>query len=178
MKQTIFSFVIIILSFGCTKENFDVHDPDVEIFVSQLKNGTYDEYEINDDGEQLWTILPSFNKNHIPLLLERAKDTSMVTPCSHFPVNPVSSIRPYRISKNGKESIMIGEYLLWCVEAAINGHFVSLTPILTDEENPNRNLSGLEILEMRARYLNWWITYGKVGDEGVSPLNGTPYRWR
>jgi hypothetical protein len=62
--------------------------------------------------------MPGFQKRYVPYLIEYSKDTSLICPCDHFPVNPVSSIPPYRIN-NGEECIMLGEYLLWCAESVI-----------------------------------------------------------
>jgi hypothetical protein len=71
--------------------------------------------------------MPEFSKNDIPKLIELAEDTTIVSPCGHFPTNPISSIPPYRTNIDGTgEGIMIGEYLLWCVEAIINdGKFLN-----------------------------------------------------
>lgn len=35
----------LFLAIGCKKDDFDLNDPDVEIFVNQLKSGKYDKYE-------------------------------------------------------------------------------------------------------------------------------------
>ena len=43
------SLIILVLS-ACKKEGFDINNPDVEVFVSQLKNGTYNERETDEKG--------------------------------------------------------------------------------------------------------------------------------
>ena len=42
MRKLPFIAILVILCFGCEKDKFDIDNPDVEIFVKQLKNGTYD----------------------------------------------------------------------------------------------------------------------------------------
>ena len=114
----------------------------------------------------------------IPLLLEYAKDTTLISPCDHFPVNPISSIPPWRADKNGKGAIMLGEYLLWTVETTIRGQFPSLAPLLIRaSDSQHRVLSGKEILIVRQKYLEWWNDYGKKGNVSVLPLSGTGYLW-
>jgi hypothetical protein len=178
MRALVFILIPVILLAGCSKEEFDISNPDIKDFVARLKDGTYNRYETGENGEKLWAVFPIFNRSHIPLLIEMADDTTIVSPCDHFPVNSISSIPPYRIGKNGNSGIMIGEYLLWCAEAAIRGHFVSLVPVIANCDNPEKALSGREILSIRERYRIWWENYGSKGDVSVLPLSGTVYRWR
>lgn len=178
MKNLIIFAVLIFCCASCGKDDFNVDNPDVEQFVQQIKDGTYDRYELGENGENLWTIMPNFKKEHIPLLIDLAKDTSLVCPCSHFPTNPISSIPPYRINDN-KACIMIGEYLLWCVEGIIEGNtFASLTPILRNQNyRDDERLNGEEILKVREIYQDWWEEYGAT-DNNISPLEETIYQWR
>jgi len=37
------------------------NNPEVEKFVQQLKNGTYDYYEKGENGEDLWLLIPNFS---------------------------------------------------------------------------------------------------------------------
>ncbi|MCP4760987.1 MAG: DUF4943 domain-containing protein [archaeon] len=175
----IISAFLILFCMGCEKEDFNVNNPDVEQFVQQIKNGTYDNYEFGENGEKLWAIMPNFTKTHIPLLINFAEDTSLVCPCNHFPTNPISSIPPYRINEN-KECIMIGEYLLWCIEGIIeNKDFASLTPILINQSySAEKRLNGENILEVRKIYQEWWEKNGQSEDTNELPLEETIYRWR
>ena len=179
MKNIILIFILATLCFGCDKDDFDFENPNVEQFVNQLKNGTYNEYEIGEDGQKLWTKIPNFSKEHIPLLIDLSKDTSLVNPWEHFPLNPASSIPPYRINE-GNSCIMVSEYLLWCVEGIIQGNdFPSLTPILVNnEENPEKRLNGEEMQSVKMLYQDWWNKYGEIENENKSPLAETVYRWR
>lgn len=179
MRNLIIFSALILFCMSCEKDDFNVDNPDMEQFVQQLKNGTYDKYELGENGEKLWTIMPNFKKEHISLLIDLAKDTSLVYPCEHFPTNPVSSILPYRINDN-KECIMIGEYLLWCVEGIIEGRdFASLTPILINQNySEEKNLDGREILEVRRLYQDWWEEHKQTTNTDKGPLEETNYRWR
>jgi hypothetical protein len=178
MKKLTIIFILFLFCLSCEKEAFDVNHPDVEKFVRQLKKGTYNNYEMGVDGEKLWTIMPNFNKKHIPLLISLSQDTALVCPCDHFPVNPISSIPPYRVN-NGNECIVLGEYLLWSVEGIIQSTtFPSLVPILVSDEYSDERLSGKEILEARKLYQEWWELYGNAGDPNKLPLDGTVYRWK
>lgn len=179
MKYLILFSVLALFCNSCDKGDFDIKNPDVRIFVERLKDGTYDEFETTENGERLWAIMPDFQEDDIPLLISLAKDTELISPCDHFPVNPISSIPPYRFN-NGKESIMIGEFLLWCVEAIIEGRaFASLTPVLVDlKSNPDYRLTAEEVLAVRKIYQDWWDKYGHQENPEHLPLEGMRYRWR
>ncbi|MFB6319619.1 DUF4943 family protein [Saccharicrinis sp. FJH54] len=179
MKNLTILALFILFCLSCEKDDFNVDHPNIQQFVQQLKSGTYDQYKTGENGEKLWTIMPNFSKEHIPLLIDFSKDTSLVCPCNHFPANPVSSIPPFRISDN-KECIMLGEYLLWCAEAIIeNRDFASLTPILVNRSySAEKRPGGEEILEVREIYQNWWEEYGLSADTHPLPLAETDYYWR
>lgn len=180
IKKTMTFILLIFFCISCEKDNvsFNIDNPDVDKFVLQLKDGTYDQYKVGEDGEKLWTIMPKFKKEHIPLLINLAKDTSHISPCNHFPVNPISSIPPYH-EFGEKPYIILGEYLLWCVERIINEkEFVSLTPLIYKGDDYNELLDGMEILELRQLYQDWWKTHGKTESISKFPLEGTGFRWR
>ncbi|MGF1585539.1 MAG: DUF4943 family protein [Bacteroidales bacterium] len=123
--------------------------------------------------------MPKFVKEQIPLLIDLSQDTTLVRPYDHFPVNPLSSIPPYRMD-DGVESIMIGEYLLWCAEGIINDKiYPSLTPALKNQNyNNDKRLTGKEILEVREIYKSWWENYSKTDIISELPLEVTDYCWR
>ena len=176
MKKLLFLLPLIFSLLGCEKDKFDVDNPDVSVFVKQLKNGTYDCYEKGESGENLWLLMPKFTPNHISSLIEFAKDTTHI---SDFPVNPISSRRPF---PEGREYFILGECLLWTVEGIRNGYgYGSLDPFLIDialsEIERYKGLKGDEILIVRNIYKNWWDIY-KDGDwNDTNPLEGTSYRW-
>jgi hypothetical protein len=185
----IFSVLLILFFVGCEKDEtsneqdeiLNKKNEQINSFVEQLKDGTYNDYEYNENGEKLWTVMPDFQKSDVPYLLEYAKDTSVICPCNHFPVNPISSIPPYRVI-DGEVCIMLSEYLLWCAGSVIESvEFASLVPVLVkfdgDKIIDNR-LSGKEILSVRDIYQDWWNEYGNIENPDKMPLDGTGYLWR
>ena len=161
---------------GCEKDKFDIDNPDVEIFVKQLKNGTYDCYEKGETGENLWLLMPKFTPNHISSLIEFAKDTTHI---SDFPINPISSRRPF---PEGREYFILGECLLWTVEGIRNGYrYGSLDPFLIDtalaESIRYKGLKSDEILIVREIYKDWWDNYKDSNWKDNNPLADTSYRW-
>ena len=181
MKQITLIVLTVFFFFSCS-DNFDLEKPDAKKFVKQLKNGTYNEFALAENGEKLWTLFPKFSMKDIPILLSLADDTTIINPFKHFPTNPISSIPPFRIDEKGNgEGIMLAEYLLWSVETIINnGDYPSLTPLLRQGKEPQLSvgLTGKDVLAVREKYLNWWNDYGKNGNISVSPLSGTGYWWR
>ena len=64
-------------------------------FVKQLKNGTYNEFALAENGEKLWTLFPKFSMKDIPILLSLADDTTIINPFKHLITlsNELSAIR-------------------------------------------------------------------------------------
>jgi len=179
MKNLILFAVLLLFCVSCKKDDFNLDNPDVKQFVQQLKNGTYNQFEFAENGEKVWAIMPNFTKEHITLLINFATDTSLVSPCDHFPTNPISSIPPYRINNN-KECIMLGEYLLWCVDGIIaERDFASMTPVLINQSYGDpKSLWGKEILEVQKIYQDWWTENNQSETTNKHPLEETNYRWR
>ena len=66
--------VCLIVSFtGCTSEEMDYNNPDVALFVKQLKSGTYKMK--NDKGV---VEVPHFTEEDIPELLKYAEDLTII----------------------------------------------------------------------------------------------------
>jgi hypothetical protein len=176
IKRLPFFFVLVLLCIGCEKEKFDISNPDVAVFVRQLKNGTYSCYEKGEMGENLWLIMPNFKSDHMSSLIEFADDTAHI---SSFPINPVSSRRPY---PEGREYFILGECLLWTAEGIRNGYgYGSLDPFLIDtasaENERYAGLNGDEILIVRAIYEDWWNKNKDYDWMNKDPLGDTSYRW-
>lgn len=176
MKQLSFITIIFLFCIGCEKDKFDLNNPDVEIFVRHLKNGTYDCYEKGETGQNLWLQMPKFTSNHISSLIEYAYDTTHI---SDFPINPVSSRRPY---PEGREYFILGECLLWTVEGIRNGYgYGSLDPFLIDtaltESQRYKGLKSGEILIVRNIYKDWWNSFKDRNLFDNNPLKETSYRW-
>ena len=96
--------VCLIVSFtGCTSEEMDYNNPDVALFVKQLKSGTYKMK--NDKGV---VEVPHFTEEDIPELLKYAEDLTIIP---SFP-------SVYNMN-NGK--IRLGECMLWVIESIRQG---------------------------------------------------------
>ena len=176
MKKLSFIAILVLLCIGCEKEKFNIDNPDVAVFVKQLKNGTYGCYEKGETGENLWLLMPKFTRSHIQSLIDFSKDTTYI---SDFPINPISSRRPY---PEGREYFILGECLLWTVEGIRNGYgYGSLDPFLIDnalaESERYKGLKGDEILLVRDVYEDWWDNYKDNDWMNKNPLEDTSYRW-
>jgi hypothetical protein len=166
--------ILIPFCFGCQKDEFDPNNPDVEIFVQQIKDGTYNCYEKGENGENLWLIMPTFSKSHIQALIYLSKDTSHI---NDFPTNPMSSLPPF---PNDRNYYILGECLLWTVEGIRKDtRFGSSAPYLTDTTFSERNngLNSNIILIVRDLYKEWWNNFKNDGWKDKNPLEGTSYRW-
>ena len=176
MKKMLFITVITFFCISCEKDEFDVNNPDVQKFVQQIKNGTYNCYEKGENGENLWLLMPKFSKNHIPSLIDFSKDTSFIT---NFPLNTISSRTPFPY---GREYLILGECLLWTVEGIKNGSgYGSLDPYLIDtslnESERFKGLKGAKILIIKDIYNDWWNNFKDNDWKNINPLENTSYVW-
>ncbi len=158
---------------ACKKESFDINNPDVTVFVQQLKSGTYTEYEKDENGRPLWLKRPFFRQEHIGALIELSKDTTHIT---KFPTSPISSQSPF---PEGRDYFILGECLLWLVDG-IRGAG-SMNPYLIDNsKDPNERYKGVtaaEIWMLSDLYKEWWNNH-KNGDwKTTSALTNTSYGW-
>jgi hypothetical protein len=160
--------------FSCQKVAFDLNNPDVETFVQQIKNGTYNQYKKGDKGENLWLLMPKFTKDHIQSLIDFSKDTASI---NNFPLNPISSGKPFPYDR---QYIILGECLLWTVEGIRNGReYGSLNPVLLDTTLANnfKGLKGVDVLKAQDLYQIWWRTYANSDWQQQNPLKNAPYKW-
>lgn len=176
MKKLLFITVLTLFCMGCEKDEFDLNNPDVQKFVQQIKNGTYDCYAKTEKGENLWLQMPKFSKIHIQSLIDFSKDTSHIT---NFPLNPMSSRTPIPY---GRDYLILGECLLWAVEGIRNDFgYGSLDPYLIDtsliESERYKGLKGDEIVTIREIYKDWWNNVKDKDWKQVNPLENTSYVW-
>ena len=176
MKKISFIIFLIIVITGCSKDKFNIEKPDVDVFVRQLKSGTYNCWEKGAKGENLWLQMPAFNPDHISALLELAIDTSHIY---EFPINPISSRRPF---PEGREYFILSECLLWIVEGIRNGSgYGSLDPFLINtaliESERFKGLKCNDILIVRDIYKEWWDSLKDDDLQYKNPLESTSYRW-
>ncbi|MDR1811020.1 MAG: DUF4943 domain-containing protein [Prevotella sp.] len=147
------------------------NNPDVKVFVQQIKSGRY-----TDEGPSGYVEVPVFKKSDISALLFYAQDH---TPLKEFPLNPISSINPgnYRLS----------QCLLWTVEKIRTGCYPSLTPSLMKKDRLTGKYhvvtSPDDINEVWEMYSAWWhIVESQPADAlpdyyTCNPLSGTAYLW-
>lgn len=172
MKKTLFALLAICMLFtlsGCSEETLDYNNPNVELFVKQLKAGTYNTK--NDKGV---VEVPHFTEKDIPVLLQHAEDLDII---SSFPS-----------AYNGNSGkIRLGECMLWTIEGIRLGFPASLGCKMVRGNAKNYEavyfLSNEEVLEAAARYQHWWEgrryprtawTIDPCYDE---PLCGSGFRW-
>ena len=135
--------VCLIVSFtGCTSEEMDYNNPDVTLFVKQLKTGTYKMK--NDKGV---VEVPHFTEEDIPELLNYAEDLTIIP-----------SFPSVYNTNNGK--IRLGECMLWVIESIRQGTAPSLgcRMVLANADNYEAIffLTDDEVLDAAACYRRWW----------------------
>jgi hypothetical protein len=168
MKTIAFFLTLgILLLISCTKDDFDMHDPDVDKFVSIVRDGNY--------FEEVGYELPDFTMKHIARLLYYSKDTSMI---DEFPTNPLSS--KYTTPK------ILNECLFWTIDGIrFANKYPSLEPCLIDTSDFSEiegyfRLSGRELIDVADLYLNWYDEYKTNQSEVLRTKNifeNTTYRW-
>lgn len=173
MKKTftVLGMVLLLITCleGCNSGEMDYDNPDIDLFVKQLKEGTYKTTDKNGV-----VVVPHFIEEDIPALLEYAEDLTIIP---SFP-------SVYNMN-NGK--IRLGECMLWIVELIRQGTPPSLgcKMVLANAVNYEAMyfLTDQEVLDAVAFYRRWWEgrKYPKTAwtidpcyDE---PLCGSGYRW-
>lgn len=173
MKKTLLMLwmaVCLVVSFaGCSSEEMDYNNPDVALFVKQLKAGTY-----KVKNEKGVVDVPHFTEEDIPELLQYADDLTIIP-----------SFPSVYNTNNGK--IRLGECMLWVIEYIRQGTPPSMgcKMVLANAENYEAIyfLTDEEVLDAATCYRNWWEekqfpktrwTIDPCYDE---PLCGTGYRW-
>ncbi|KAA6349874.1 hypothetical protein EZS27_002770 [termite gut metagenome] len=173
MKRALFGllFMLIIIIVGsCNEERLDYYNPDVKLFVKQLKAGTYHTKNPLDVVE-----VPLFNEEDILELLQYSDD---LTKIHSFPLPSASCC---------EGEACLGECMLWIVETIRIGRVASLGYRLVhaDADNYKRIyfLSDEEVLEASTFYRKWWedvkniSPYPSVYSYNIDPLRGSKYRW-
>ena len=168
MKIKAYLLILSLISLiSCSKNAFDINDPDVDEFVSIVKNGNY----FIEVGYEL----PNFSLEHIAGLLHYSKDTSWI---EEFPSNPLSS--RYTMPK------ILNECIFWIIDGIrYSNKYPSLEPCLRDtsdfsETEGYSRLSGRELIDVADLYLDWYDAYKTNHSEDIRTKNifkNTSYRW-
>ncbi len=180
MFPVLLCFIVTVT--GCVEERLDYYNPDVKVFVKQLKSGSY-----KTEGPNGFVCVPEFKMVDIPDLLAHVDDLSAI---SDFPVPPVYSYL--------SNDLRLGEGILWVIETVRLGEWASLGCKLVYREADNYErrffLTDEEVREVATAYKVWWENYSKLLEqilEGevslleeellfyltVDPLAHTNYRW-
>jgi Domain of unknown function (DUF4943) len=168
MKMKFFSCLVVVnLLVASCQDSFDLKNPNVDEFVSLLKNGSY----LDKVGYEL----PDFKINHIDKLLLYSRDTSVV---KFFPSNPISSKRT--------APKILSECVLWTIEGIrLRSKYPSLEPNLIDTVMYSPftgypRLSGKKLLRVSDIYTNWYNDYKSSPSDALRKkeiLKGTSYKW-
>ena len=177
MKKIIHNWLLLLLvSFtftwvSCTAETLDIENPDVDLFVKQLKSGTL---AVNEETGMV--SMPNFTTDDIEGLLRYAEDLSEI---SSFPLAPVSYLA------GGKPRL--GECMLWVIESIRLGRNASLGCRMVRKDAVNYEgiyfLNDDELLDAAACYRKWWNSVNHadglsvIDTSGGEPLADSGYMW-
>lgn len=168
--------LLMLLSLACTwvscsDDTLDMENPDVDLFVKQLKAGSL---AVNEETGTV--VMPQFTTDDIEALLYYAED---LTEIPSFPLAPVSYLA------GGKPRL--AECVLWVIESIRTGQNASLGYRMVHKDAVNYEgiyfLSDDELLDAAAHYRRWWTHAKHTGGLTVfdtvcdEPLAGTDYRW-
>lgn len=165
----LFALLSVVVYTGCSDDILDYNDPNVDLFVRQLKAGKYNTK--NDKGV---VEVPLFTEEDIPALLKYAEDMTLI---SSFPT--------IYTGNNGK--IRLGECMLWVIESIRLGFPPSMgcQMVHANAENYEAKffLTDEEVLDAATCYRRWWEnkqyprTVWTIDPCYDEPLCGTGYRW-
>lgn len=167
----LWSVLLLFACTGCSEEPLDYYNPDVKLFVKQLKAGTY-----NTKNELGTVVVPVFNYTHVPELLRYADD---MTEIPSFPLPSMSS------NYGGKPRL--GECILWIVEGIRIGQPPSMGCKLVQKDAPNYEgiyfLTSEQVVEAASLYRQWWRKIDTQDSNSLlsywpfDPLAESDYRW-
>lgn len=172
MKKTwmlLFAVLVVFAFTNCSEETLDYNNPDVGLFVKQLKAGSY--HTKNDKGV---VEVPHFTEKDIPELLSYAENLDVI------PAFP-------SVYNTNSGKIRLGECILWVVEGIRLGFPASMGCKMVEANAGNYEaiyfLSDAEVLDAAARYRRWWEnrqyprTAWTIDPCYNEPLCGSGYRW-
>lgn len=167
----IFYLLLLITVSGCGNSTLDFNYPEVDLFVKQLKAGTY-----TTKSPEGFVEVPNFTYEDIPALLSYSTDLTIIP---SFPLPP--------IAPSITNEIRLGECMLWIVETIRTNRYASLGChiLRSDADNYEAQyfLTDEELLDAVQHYKTWWEnriypkTRWSVDPCFDNPLCGTGYQW-
>lgn len=167
----IWGILLLFVVTSCVEETVDYYNPDVKVFVKQLKSGTY-----NTKNENGTVVVPMFNYRHIPELLRYVDD---MTEIPSFPLPGISS------HYGGKPRL--GECVLWVIESIRIGQPASMGCKLVHKDALNYEgiyfLTNEQVVEAGSLYREWWRKIDIQDSNSLlrywpfDPLAESEYRW-
>lgn len=166
-------FIFAVTAFtGCESKQVDYNNPDVDLFVSELKSGTY-----QTKGPSGFVEVPHFVKSDIPQLMKYVNDMRAI---SDFPLPPNSSY-----THAGK--FRLGECMMWIIESIREGGNASFACQLVRQKSQHGQsllLSDKEVRSVASLYCGWWgnvlsreKTKSPINPYFNNPLVNTEYTW-
>lgn len=163
-KSILLVLSLLLISISCEKQN--TNNTEVESYISLLKSGQYDSYN-----------LPEFQPSEIPTLLKYINDTTSIT---KFPRNGISSYMQLKCK--------LGMVVLWTIESIraveihsdrLVGRFPSQNPILAFRDTLSKwSFDDKSHLIAAKAYDDWWHSIHIFKDKmNIDPLKDTPYTW-
>lgn len=168
--KTIWIFIVLVsfINFGCSKNDDEIVNMDVEQYIELLKTNRYD--SIN---------LPAFTEKDIPALLKYRFETTNIT---KFPRNPISSYY--------EQECRLGMYVLWTIESIrsvsvkskqLIMRFPSQNPFFARRDTEEWAMDDVTQAIAANAYYNWWKNNMFKNFEeykNIDPLENTIYRWK
>jgi len=163
-KSILLVLSLLLISISCEKQS--TNNSEVENYISFLKSGQYDSYN-----------LPEFQPSEIPTLLKYINDTTSIT---KFPRNGISSYMQLKCK--------LGMVVLWTIESIraveihsdrLVGRFPSQNPILAFRDTLSKwSFDDKSHLIAAKAYDDWWHSIHIFKDKmNIDPLKDTPYTW-
>ncbi len=177
MKRALLLLIVVFAVFtlsSCNEDKMNYNNPDVDLFVKQLKAGNY-----RTKSPHGFIEVPQFKEIDIPELLKYASDTSIIP---SFPMPPT-------VSSAYESRIRLGECMLWIVETIRLGHIASkgchMVVANADNYEAVYYLTDNELKDAANRYRDWWTERSKHHKKTMwsidpcydNPLCSSGYRW-
>jgi len=149
----------------------DYYNPEVKLFVKQLKAGTY-----NTKNEKGTVVVPMFSYRHVSELLRYVDD---MTEIPSFPLPSLPS------HYGGKPRL--GECILWIIEGIRIGQPPSMGCKLVHKDALSYEgiyfLTNEQVIEAASLYREWWRKIDTQDSNSLlrywpyDPLVESEYRW-